>query len=80
MNDPKQYRKERIERLLHELKYEIERGMMEREIDETLHFSFYVPLSSIIPDGVVYCMFQTRPMPRYAMSVDQLTPRLKLVK
>lgn len=80
MNNPGLYRKERIERLIRELQYEIQRGMMEREIDETIHFSFYVPLSSVIPDGVVYCTFQTRPMPRYAMSVDQLTPRLKLVK
>lgn len=80
MSDSGLYRKERIERLLHELLYEVERGMMEREIDETLVFSFYVPISNAIHDGVVHCRFETRPVPRIYMSPEDIEPRLKLVK
>ena len=81
MTDPTNFRKERIEKLLHELRYEVERGMMEREINETFTFKFYVPLSQAIPDGVVQCQFVTRPVPRHVMSIDDmLEPRLKIVK
>ncbi len=66
--------------MLHELRYEIERGMMQGEIDETMGFQFYVPISKAIPDGVVFCEFRTRPVPRFYMGVDDLQPRLKLVK
>jgi hypothetical protein len=80
MADPTGFRKERIERLLRELRYEVERGMLERDIDETIGFRFYVPISQAIPDGVVFCEFRTRPVPRYTMHPDDLKPRLKLVK
>lgn len=80
MADPTNFRRERIEKLLHELRYEVERGMMERDIDEEIGFRFYVPISNKIPDGVVFCEFRTRPIPRHAMSPDYLEPRLKLVK
>lgn len=73
-------RQERIERLLAELRYEVERGMLEREIPEEMGFRFYVPLSRAIPDGVVFCEFRTRPITRLMMSPDDVTPRLKLVK
>jgi len=78
-------RKERIERLLQELKYEITRGMMEREVDEHLGFKFIVPRSNKIPDGVVVCEFRTRPMPRHAMlcmpqTLDDLQPKLRVIK
>lgn len=62
------FRQERIEKLLHELRYEIERGMMSREIDEEMGFQFYVPVSNKLPDGVVFCEFRTRPVPRHHMS------------
>lgn len=55
------YRIERIERLLSELEYEIVRGMMDGEIEETIQFRFIVPVSKIIPKGVVECRFETRP-------------------
>ena len=76
------YRMERINRLLDELRYEVERGMLEREIDEELGFRFYVPVSRKIPDGVVFCEFRTRPIHRYAMHPDYLEQgaRLKVVK
>ena len=77
-----EYRKERIERLLSELKYEITRGMMDREIDETIGFRFIVPVSSQIPDGVVHCEFITRPVHRHCIlmsDVDQ-PPKLRVVK
>jgi len=80
VTDPTNFRMERIEKLLHELRYEIERGMLEHDIDETLQFRFYVPISRAIPDGVVFCEFHTRPLPRYAMHPDELEPRLKIVK
>lgn len=77
---PTNFRRERIEKLLYELRYEIERGMVEAEIDETLTFEFIVPISRSIPDGVVSCQFRTRPVPRYAVVGADLKPRLKLVK
>ena len=69
---------ERIERLLHELEYEVTCGMMENEIDEHMGFRFYVPISRKIPDGVVFCEFRTRPIFRYCMNPDD-EPRLKVV-
>jgi hypothetical protein len=78
MVDSTNFRIERIEKLLHELRYEIERGMLERDIDETIGFSFYVPRSVRIPDGVVQCEFRTRPIPRYMM--ENMEPKLRLVK
>jgi hypothetical protein len=80
MADPTNFRKERIEKLLHELRYEVERGMMERDIGEEMGFRFYVPVSNKIPDGVVFCEFRTRPVPRYEMHPDDLQPLLRLVK
>ena len=74
------FRQERIEKLLHELRYEIERGMMEKDVGEEIDFRFYVPISSKIPDGVVFCEFRTRPVHRYMMHPDDLSPRLRLVK
>lgn len=78
-----EYRKDRIERLLWELRHEITRGMMDGEIDETMGFRFHVPVSKAIPDGVVFCEFRTRPMPRdrFAFTApEDYEPRLKLVK
>ncbi|MET4529128.1 hypothetical protein [Bradyrhizobium sp. JR18.2] len=80
MTDPTNFRRERIEKLLHELRYEVERGMMERDLDEEMGFRFYVPISQKIPDGVVFCEFRTRPVPRHVMDPRDLQPRLKLVK
>lgn len=80
MTDSTNFRRERIEKLLHELRYEVERGMMERDIDETMEFRFYVPISQAIPDGVVFCQFETRPCPRIVMVGEDLQPRLRLVK
>lgn len=80
MTDPTGFRRERIEKLLHELRYEVERGMLERDIDEELTFRFLVPISQKIPDGVVFCEFRTRPIPRHAMSPEDMQPRLRIVK
>lgn len=75
------YRWERIERLFNELKYELTRGMMEGEIDESIGFRFVVPVSKAIPDGVVLCEFRSRPRPRYFVSTaDAEQPRLRIVK
>lgn len=80
MSEKTNIRRERIEKLLHELRYEVERGMMEGEIDETMGFEFYVPISKAIPDGVVHCQFRTRPIPRVMMNARDIQPRLRLVK
>jgi len=80
MADPTNFRIERIEKLLNELRYEVERGMLEQDIDETLQFRFFVPLSRRIPDGVVFCEFRTRPTHRYEVFPDDLEPRLRLIK
>lgn len=78
--DATKFRQERIEKLLYELRYEVERGMMEGDVDEHLTFRFIVPLSKIIKDGVVQCEFRTRPMHRSSMHIDDLQPRLRVVK
>ena len=80
MADPTNVRQERIEKLLYELRYEVERGMLEKEIGEEMGFRFYVPISSKMPDGVVFCEFRTRPIARVMMHPDDLQPRLRLVK
>ena len=78
--DGSNFRRDRIEKLFHELKYEIERGMMEGDIDETLGFRWYVPISKSIKDGVVFCEFRSRPVLRHYMDPRDLQPRLRLVK
>lgn len=74
------YRKERIERLLKELEYEVIRGIMDGEIEEEMGFRFFVPISRKIPDGVVACEFRTRPAPRQIAVFDGEPPRLKVVE
>lgn len=78
MSDKPNYRMERIERLLKELEYEVVRGMMEGEVDETLQFTFIVPLSKRIHKGIVHCEFRTRPAPHYMAMIGP--PRLQVVK
>jgi hypothetical protein len=78
MSDKTNLRSERIEKLLHELRYEVCRGMIEHY--ETLVFQLYVPISDMIPDGVVLCEFSTRPMPSVMMQPTDLTPLLRIVK
>lgn len=80
ITDPSNFRIERIEKLLHELRYEVERGIMDGDIDETQTFQFYVPICRSIPDGVVSVKFYTRPVPRYTIHSGDLEPRLKVVK
>jgi len=75
-------RMERIQRLLYELRYEVERGFMDGEIDESLGYEFIVPLSREIRDGVVLCRFTTRPVHRQSVIGMRLNPepRLKIVR
>jgi hypothetical protein len=80
--DPTNFRMERISKLLHELRYEIERGMVENEIDEHLHYQFFVPISRTFKNGVVMCRFETRPIMRHQMPWNdgEFEPRLRVVK
>jgi hypothetical protein len=73
-------RQERIERLLAELRYEIQIGMLQGEIDESLGYEWIVPSSKAIPEGVVFCSFRTRPLPYYSVSAEMREPRLRVVK
>lgn len=74
-------RKERIERLLYELQYEVTRGIMEREIEEDLTFRFMIPTSRAIPGGFVGAEFRTRPYTAYDGFTFGLreAPKLRLV-
>lgn len=74
------YRAERIDRLLQELRYEITRGMMEGEIDEDLGFSWIIGTSKKIPGGLVRCEFRTKPSINRYLSDDEYEPRLRVVK
>ena len=73
-------RMERIEWLLQELRHEITRGMMEREIDEHIGYVFIVPTSARYPGGVVRCEFRTDPMSNGAAAGSEYKPRLSVVK
>lgn len=75
-------RMERIERLLKELEYEMTRGMLEREIEESVGFSFVVPTSKEGNGWAVYCQFRTRPMPIHNIritGVNGLKARLEVI-
>ena len=75
------YRADRIDRLLNELKYEMTRGMMENDIEEQWGLSFVVPISRHFRDGVVLCEFRSRPVPRYQLTMDQISGAdLKIVR
>jgi hypothetical protein len=80
MTSEAEYRKERIERLIHELQYEIERGILNHEIEEELHWSHIIPISRAISDGVVLIEFRMRPATRQMAFMRGEPPRLKLVK
>jgi hypothetical protein len=74
-------RMERIERLLRELEYEVTRGMLNHEVDETLAFRFMVPISRAIEGGIVFAEFRTRPIPRYEAVQSGYEPaKLKVIK
>lgn len=73
------YRMDRIERLLHELEYEITRGLHAREIDERLHFRFMVPFCADSKNDCVVAEFRMRPELVWLVD-DVLKPRLRLVK
>lgn len=80
MSDTTNFRKERVEKLLYELQYEVTRGIMEGDLDEHMGFRFIIGVSKEIKDGVVACEFRTRPVPRYHVSPDDLQPRLRVIK
>lgn len=71
---------EKITQLLHELKFELERGFIEGDIDETITFEFVHPNSRSIPGGSVYARFQTRPSIHDGQTQKAGKPRLELVK
>lgn len=78
----KKMRIDRVERLFKELRYELERGFMEGEIEESLRFEFVVPVSREIKEGAVHFLFESRPVHRYSILGSSLISesRLKVVK
>ena len=80
MSEKANYRADRIERLLHELQYEMTRGMMENEIDEDLVLRFIVPVSRHFKDGAVVCEFRSRPVPRYGIPFEADPPKFSIIR
>lgn len=82
MSDSTNFRAERIEKLLNELRYEMTRGIMERDIDESVSYRFIIPSSHSIPDGVVVFNLETRPilMSQLPFMSHDPEPKLRLVK
>ena len=80
--EAKKMRMDRISRLFHELRYEIERGFMEGEVDESLVFEFIVPVSRELKGGSVHCRFESRPVHRDSIYENSLMfePRLRVIK
>lgn len=58
----KTYRKERIERLFYELKYELTRGVLEGEVDEQIGYRFVVPQSKTPGKDIVHAEFRMIPI------------------
>jgi len=73
------YRQDRIERLLGDLRHEIERGVINHEISEHLSFKFMVPMSKEGPAYVVKCQFELRPIERKLMDLDFDAGRLRVI-
>ncbi len=70
-------RRERIERLLKELEYEITRGVMGREIEPEMGWSQIMPGG---PTGNVVAEFRVRPLaPGQLHMGDLRPPRLRVV-
>lgn len=79
----KNFREERIERLLKELKYEVELGLVQREIPEDMSFQFIFPMSQYIKGGVVLCEFKMRAKHYYeafGLLGEDFKPKLRVVK
>ena len=77
MSGESNIRRERIERLLRELEYEITRGVMEREIEPEMGWSKIMPGG---PTGTVIAEFRVRPRRdgEYFFD-DRREPRLRVV-
>lgn len=77
MSDEANIRRERIERLLRELEYEVTRGVMEREIDPEMGWSRIMPGG---PTGQVVAEFRVRPLAKGQWEFeDRRPPRLRVV-
>jgi len=70
-------RRERIERLLRELEYEVTRGVMEREIEPRMGWSKILPGG---PTGYVMARFEVRPSDGNEFTSEPQMPRLYVVK
>jgi len=71
MSDGANIRRERIERLLRELEYEVTRGVMDREIEPQMGWSKIMPGG---PTGEVVAEFRVRPLARGQWHMDDRSP------
>ena len=77
MSEDANIRRERIERLLRDLEYEITRGVMEREIEPEMGWSKILPGG---PTDTVIAEFRVRPRREGEYFYDQQeAPRLRVV-
>lgn len=77
MSEDANIRRERIERLLRELEYEITRGIIEREIEPEMGWSRIMPGG---PTGTVIAEFRVRPRCDGEFYFDdRREPRLRVV-
>lgn len=74
---PPQTAQERVEKLLHELRLEIQLGTINGQLDPKLSYRFYVA-STEGPDKILFCEFATRLVERYSVPPeDKKFPRLR---
>lgn len=77
MTEGANIRAERIERLLHDLEYEIVRGVMEREIEPSMAWTKIMPGG---PTGTVVAEFRVRPLAEGEYNFnDRRGPLLRVV-
>lgn len=79
MSESADFRLRRIEKLLHELEYEITRGVMEREIEPDLHMSKIFPCAGR-GDGLALLEVHLSPTHKYSSHAYNVRPMLRIVK
>lgn len=79
MSEAARMRKERIERLMRELEYEVIRGVMEREIEPDIHLSKTFPCPGV-GVGTAHIDFHVYPTNRYHGFSNERQPNIRLVE
>lgn len=77
MTSKSNFRFQRIEYLLNELKHEVTRGIEQGEIDEKLKFQFIAGMSRAVSKSYVFCEFRTFTRPYHEFDA---VPKLRIIK